>query len=215
MCHLISQHQSFCMIGDRAIFLDLERDRYSQLGTKSSAILSELAHRHRVSAHDLEFLQDRSLLPKAKSGSTWIETVDGSPPEASSFDEYARPGANMSMMALRQLALTSYTLKRGGILRAVDSIRQTKSSRHAQPSGETDAICAKFNSLMRLVGVEGRCLLHSLALARWLLRSGCDATLYIGVTTRPFAAHCWVQSDRTVLSDRLERIAPYTPILIV
>jgi hypothetical protein len=37
----------------------------------------------------------------------------------------------------------------------------------------------------------------------------------IGVRMHPFMAHCWVQRDEVVLSDDLDSVATYTPILIL
>ena len=39
--------------------------------------------------------------------------------------------------------------------------------------------------------------------------------LVFAVMTRPFAAHCWVQLDETVLNDRLDHVRKFTPILVV
>ena len=49
---------------------------------------------------------------------------------------------------------------------------------------------------------------------RVLAGKGCKVRLIIGVTL-PFAAHCWVQLGSTVLTDPLDVVAPYKPILIV
>lgn len=48
---------------------------------------------------------------------------------------------------------------------------------------------------------------------RMLARQGCHADLVIGVTL-PFSAHCWVQLGSTVLTDSLDLVQAYKPILV-
>ena len=59
----------------------------------------------------------------------------------------------------------------------------------------------------------GRMSGRGIAIRRVLAGKGCDARLVIGVTL-PFAAHCWVQLGSAVLTDPLDVVLPYTPILI-
>lgn len=46
------------------------------------------------------------------------------------------------------------------------------------------------------------------------LLAGPDARLLIGVTM-PFSAHCWVQVGDTVLTDSLDLVLSFQPILSV
>jgi hypothetical protein len=57
------------------------------------------------------------------------------------------------------------------------------------------------------------CLLDSLMLADFLRRQQIPAHLLIGVATKPFSAHAWVQLDNFVLNDTVERVQGFTPIL--
>lgn len=45
--------------------------------------------------------------------------------------------------------------------------------------------------------------------------SAIDATLVIGVRIRPFAAHCWVQAEQTLLNDAVAPIQELTPIMSI
>ena len=74
---------------------------------------------------------------------------------------------------------------------------------------------AAIGAAERFVSSHDRCLVTSIALMHALLRGGCRASLVLGVRARPFSAHSWVQYDRTVLNDRLERVRIYTPILVI
>lgn len=60
-----------------------------------------------------------------------------------------------------------------------------------------------------------KCLFDSLVLVEFLHRYHVSASYVIGVTAKPFSAHCWVQSGAVVLNDDVERVAQFTPILSV
>jgi hypothetical protein len=61
---------------------------------------------------------------------------------------------------------------------------------------------------------KDRCLLDSLALIQFLASERLFPHWVIGVKTRPFGAHAWVQLGALVLNDRLERVRRFTPILV-
>lgn len=63
--------------------------------------------------------------------------------------------------------------------------------------------------------VTYKCLLRSFLLLRVLHRHGQDAAWVFGVTTWPFEAHCWLQVEDVVLDDEFDRVARYTPIMVL
>jgi len=66
-----------------------------------------------------------------------------------------------------------------------------------------------------LYTAKNHCLTDSLTLAIFLRRWGVPATFVMGVATKPFAAHAWVQVTGTVLNDTLENVQAYVPIIAV
>lgn len=72
----------------------------------------------------------------------------------------------------------------------------------------------RFQAWVPYAPVSGKCLLRSFLLLRLLRRQGHDAMWVFGVTTWPFAAHCWLQVEDLVLDDELDRVATYTPIMV-
>jgi hypothetical protein len=60
-----------------------------------------------------------------------------------------------------------------------------------------------------------RCLFDSLVLSVFLTRRMVPCTLVIGVSTKPFAAHAWVQIGECVLNDSVEHVQTYSPILAI
>jgi Transglutaminase-like superfamily len=59
------------------------------------------------------------------------------------------------------------------------------------------------------------CLFDSLVLSVFLTRRMVPCTLVIGVSTKPFVAHSWVQIGECVLNDTVEYVQSFTPILAV
>jgi hypothetical protein len=64
-------------------------------------------------------------------------------------------------------------------------------------------------------GAEGHCLLHALAMIRFFSYYGFYPEWVVGVMTRPWAAHSWVQWKDFLLDTNPEKVCAYTPILIV
>ncbi|MBS0418028.1 MAG: lasso peptide biosynthesis B2 protein [Proteobacteria bacterium] len=59
------------------------------------------------------------------------------------------------------------------------------------------------------------CLFDSLVLTHYLLRHRFVPTFVIGIATKPFCAHAWVQYDDCVLNDALDNVQPHTPLLAI
>ncbi len=60
-----------------------------------------------------------------------------------------------------------------------------------------------------------RCLFHSLTMLLFLGRFGLRPHWVFGVRKAPFGAHCWLQDGDAVINDRVERVAMFTPIMVV
>jgi len=81
---------------------------------------------------------------------------------------------------------------------------------------KTDELLASFFQLrIWFYTADRHCLLDSLVLSVYLTNQKVPCTLVIGVSTRPFAAHAWVQIGECVLNDTVEHVLTFTPILAV
>jgi hypothetical protein len=63
--------------------------------------------------------------------------------------------------------------------------------------------------------ISGKCLLQCYVLQRALWRQGLAARWIFGVATWPFRAHCWLQVGDVALTDPVDRLLPYSPILAI
>lgn len=74
---------------------------------------------------------------------------------------------------------------------------------------------ALFARWLPWVPSPGACLYRASFLRRFLAASGLTADWVFGVTTWPFSAHCWLQAGELLLDDDLDRVAAYTPLMVV
>lgn len=118
------------------------------------------------------------------------------------------------------LARVTRRLRQRDLLRLLRRIDAAKAGLRgtATQTGVSDlgVLTGKFDRLrVWSYSAEGACLKDSLVLAHFLLSCGVLPTFVIGVRSKPFAAHAWVQSGDIVLNDSVEHIQQYTPILAI
>lgn len=70
-----------------------------------------------------------------------------------------------------------------------------------------------WRGLLPWVPFQGACLYRAASLRAYLGQEASGVSWVFGVSTWPFAAHCWLQRDDLVLNDTLARVSRYTPIL--
>jgi hypothetical protein len=80
---------------------------------------------------------------------------------------------------------------------------------------DRDLLASFFRSRIWFYTAYRYCLFDSLVLSVFLTWRRVPCTLVIGVSTKPFAAHAWVQIGDCVLNDAIEHVQTYTPILAV
>jgi hypothetical protein len=213
MGFLLPSHLSFCIAQDRVVFLDLERDRYFRLpdaaeqcflrlvgvpGRLDAPILSRLAMLQLVRVPGKE--QPRAAASPDISGDL--------PSTSGSASPWSISRALVSQWRAERWVRRHPLAKIAGRLR-----------RMAPVAGKGGAcshdIVMAHRLASRVLTAHDRCLARSIALLSDLRKAGADAQLVFGVTARPFAAHCWVQSGGLVLNSPAELARLYTPILVL
>jgi hypothetical protein len=101
----------------------------------------------------------------------------------------------------------------------IEDVRQKKSELPTTAPGPAEhilkATAGAFRGAALVTGSLDQCLALSLAITHRLLSRGLASELVFGVKLRPFYAHAWVQSNGHLVSDRLDAVAPFTPILVI
>jgi hypothetical protein len=135
-------------------------------------------------------------------------------------DERRRTNARAIMAML--MALTSATLRiRHGSLE-----RMTRWASRTNQDLKAEARPLEISRLRELVHTYTRlrpiffaardaCLFESLVMLSFLSHYGIHADWVFGVRLRPWLAHCWLQRDGVVLSDTLDHVNMFTPIMVV
>jgi hypothetical protein len=62
---------------------------------------------------------------------------------------------------------------------------------------------------------DGHCLVHALTLVLFLSHYGIYAEWVLGVRTRPWGAHSWVQVGSAILDSTPEKVWDFEPILAI
>lgn len=237
----LSTHVRACGIDDEVILLDLRGNRYLGVGRDHSRAMASLVDdwpagdrpEHtpshctvnaavRVVAKRL--LAQGLLTPGASSGQPRSPLAEA---DASLDFEFAPPGSAIGparvLRFAQHAALTSLWLR----FRSLQSIAQTVTARRARPgrlavhsgSHPSDPLQASATVYDRLrpfaLTARDRCLHDSLSLVGFMASEGFFPHWVIGVRTRPFSAHSWVQSGGTVLNDQHEHVRRFSPILVV
>lgn len=83
-----------------------------------------------------------------------------------------------------------------------------------KPHSSPETLVAALVGAERVAQRADDCLAIGIAMSRMLARRNLTHCFVIGVTL-PFAAHCWVQAGAVVLTDSVERVARFTPILVL
>jgi len=207
----------FCVSNQQVTLLDLRKDRYfalppgldvafqrlvSQLNTDADApAISQLIDKQIL----VETTVDGFIAPAPQIPSPSRSFVDG-------FQPPTRPW--LIAEALFWQWHTALRLRKSN-LHAVISNLSSKIGLINMLSEPTENMLSSFLISRRVMPTQEQCLRWSIAMTSFLLRHGVYANLVIGVATNPFRAHAWVQRGETILSDRLDTVLRYTPILVV
>ncbi|MDE1917864.1 MAG: lasso peptide biosynthesis B2 protein [Sphingomonadales bacterium] len=77
------------------------------------------------------------------------------------------------------------------------------------------SVAAALRGADLLLGANHHCLPRSICAMRLMLEHGLTPSMVMGVTEKPFEAHCWIELGPFVVADAPDRIMPYTPIFVL
>ncbi len=211
---------SVCEVTRRLLFLDIDADRYFALaGAAERAVLS-LVHNAPLSDDDrlhLARLAERGVLECANGPDHPVAaTISPQRPEVSLLD-HIQPSGHLgeSVVAAAAIAASIVRVKRLPLRINLSSAVSRRGPAGPPDLAQLGRIAGAFDRAGSLISAHDRCLPQSLAVMRTIAARGGWAQVVLGVTLGPFAAHCWVQHDRFIVNDRVDRVRCYTPILVV
>lgn len=219
MGYLLAPGLSFALVGQRAVFLDLRKDRYFCLPARSEAAVLGLLTADICSDADMAVLDGLArdgILERVEGQGSITPFAPAISPATSLLDEARSPvGAWRQARAAWALKRSQHELKSRALFDLVDQLSALRPEHAGSPDLAEDArrICWAFEAAGLMVTSLRNCLSRSLALAGSLRDRGHACDLVIGVAINPFQAHAWVQAGGTVLNDRLERVLQFTPVV--
>jgi len=210
----------WCDSNGRAVFLDIEQDRYFCLHTAANDAFLRLA-RGDIGSDDPDRLRPligRGLLVEsgespARLSRPLVEPV--------TRDYPSEPAGRLALLHLATAILrewrTGRLLRSAPIRQVIAAARRPSSRRRRSSDGgrALAAIVAAANDAALLTRSHDRCLVRAFAVHAACRTKGIRAKLVFGVIAHPFAAHCWVQLGSIVLVGGFEQARLYTPILVV
>jgi hypothetical protein len=223
-------------VGDSIIFLDLLADKYTAVQNSPRLAL------HAVIANwpiEPKQCQDETLSTETRSAlsallvggllTTQQELAQSKVKRSITSDSYlgladvlTSPMRIRNSLALRFVAafLTARKLLHGkSIGRAIEHVKARAAERTQsygiEPGTMEPEVLAHFFVLRPFVyTATNQCLLDSLVLYEFLHRASVHASLLIGVKTRPFQGHCWIQHRSVILNDTTEHAGSFSPIFV-
>jgi hypothetical protein len=240
----IAPHVYVCGTGDGCVMLDLKRDKYLGLGRLETELVSAAiadwpkptwACQTNSQSEDAGRLQAEELCRGLAAGGILVtDRQEGSGPRRKPLPDMRREWISVGdeldvrgRIALNDVRnfIAAFVWARCSLsLRPLYLAVRSVTERKARRSGEAGVpdilkLAAAVDVFRRLrpflFAAEGRCLLHALALVRFLSRYDLYPDWIIGVATQPWAAHSWVQWGDFLLDSNPEKVCRYTPILSV
>ncbi|KRB82892.1 hypothetical protein ASE00_12885 [Sphingomonas sp. Root710] len=202
------------------VFLDAASDQYLCVARRhGAAVLAALAmDASCTDSHEiLDALIAERLLVEQANPAPWAGRVAETAQADLGRDPPSRLGAADLARLIVAAGRVASALRAGSPARwfAERQARRARRPRRSSAGREMLCECARrVDRLRPLVPRSGRCLVRSFLLLEYLRLCGADAQWVFGVRTHPFEAHCWVEYDGIVLTDTLEHVRWFTPILV-
>jgi hypothetical protein len=202
-----------CILGDRAIFLDVGRDRYFAASADATQALIRACEVGAANGIEpaLEPLIEVGLLARTPDRSRSIVPTARSPARKD-WQDLPKPKI-VHVLIASWFQLVATLAARRGFADLIAKRRKRRPNPFWRPGARRIVSAHRATNL--LVSAHDRCLIKSIALLDMLRCAGHDATLVIGVQNSPFGAHAWVELDDAVVSDSVEVVSLYMPVMVV
>ena len=232
-----ADHVRACRIDEQVILLDLKRGRYQGVdGTRSASLSNLIADwptgesRPPQSPPSTQSSAVSAVL-KTLAKQAMLVRASGAPPSRSQLDEPlgswhpsdTQQPSDVTLQDMLQLAraaaVAACWLQWQSLARIEGNVMRLRRKAAQRVSPRSDDLHWQVSKYMRLrpfvFSARDRCLHDSLSLIRFLGARALFPQWVVGVRTRPFAAHSWVQSGSLVLNDLHEHVRAFHPILVV
>lgn len=230
-----ADHVRGCVVDGQVILLDLRRGRYLGIGGPAMAAIASsivdwpaaamgcdsLGSSGSVQAW-IDSLRDQGMLVPAASAPVIRPRIEEPLDSLCALDQAAGTGLQWRRLArmVHAALVSAVWLRRHSLAEIADRVSDLRAGAHLPVAGSDPVrLRAAVGGYLRtrpfVMTSHDACLRDSLTLVRYLAAEQLHARWVIGVRSRPFAAHSWVQVGHLVLNDLHETVRGYTPILVV
>lgn len=210
----ILPHASACISAERVYLLDIRQDRYFQIPPAATHGLREWLERKYACAPPaavLDLLRRAGVQRDGDDAPTnGLKNRVSIPEDITSFAPSGR--RRPSRQTVRSVLGASLRLRTTS-LQSIVTRRMLRSLPVGADSTAALEIAERFERARVLVPIARDCLLDSLALDHLLCRRALGSAFVFGIATRPFEAHCWLQTRDAILNDSFDHVSRFTPIL--
>ncbi len=210
-----------CCVQGRAVFLDVDANRFFCLPLRADA-----AFRALLSAGDVDDVDLAALAPLTHSGLLIDSPVRLSGPLDTRGHQASDAGAGAFragsgrlrdlLLAVRCQTLCAIMLRQRSFAGSIDWLRRNKFAESDEIEGDIDArlqsLQVAFAKTSLLFPPADRCFGRSVAFMTACIRRRIAATLVLGVQLNPFRAHCWVERNDQAIFDDLREAPHFTAI---
>lgn len=231
----LAPHVRACASDGQVILLDLRNSRYLGVGGPQCALAGRVQGWPRsqrpmpdyataaVANQLAASLLARGLLTDTPSKQSPQATVEEATASLDSDHAAANTeiGAQRLARFLRSAAVTSLWMRCRSLQAITGAVQARRDRLQVSVSASSSLAAARAGTAAYerlrpfVLTAHENCLHDSLTLIGFLASEGVFPRWVIGVKTRPFAAHSWVQMGETVLNDQHETVRQFRPILVV
>jgi Transglutaminase-like superfamily len=220
-----------CYTDDAAVFLDARRPGYFGVPGAQIPVLASLLDdseaptetpaRTESPSSLAEALLSKGLLTTVLESGRGARTLRLDPIELALADTYETHSARSSwhdvLNALYACVSAHLQLRFSAFNRMLLRVQERKErGSRTLPGVDIRELARIFMQLQPFLYTGDRkCLFESLALINFLSLYGAYPTLVIGVTAKPFSAHCWVQDRECTLNGTSELSRRFTPLVAI
>lgn len=198
---------------DSWVGLDLASGRYlmfrGMIGEQLERFTAQQATRE-----DIASLRNRGVLEPDHGQRQQFAPSICPPGDQLDLSPTIRPSLELTMKAVWNLTSAKRQLARRTFCDTLEELSLEVSGARFADADQCRDLVRAFNWSKRFVSQQDQCLACGIAMCRMLAQRGNRTHLVIGVAL-PFIAHCWVQAGETVLSDTIDRVRAYVPILAI
>ena len=238
MKYLLADGVHACKLDDGAVFLDLRRNQYIAVSPGSVGSLNEtvegftslgsspsaLEQKGKQADSEIRSLLARGILTDSRrhgkpASRAVIQASHAFTPGHRLSTSRTIRASHIERFTASVLYCT-WNLRRHKPKPIIDRIAALRARPMEQAASGGTEVAAQVVEIFRRLRTftytaKNHCLLDSLILTDFLFRNGLMPTFIIGIRTKPFLAHAWVQIGDCVMDDKLESLEDLTPILVV